>query len=146
MKSKKIAFSKTNARKLVATIKKQLKTNIITDEEIVRKFYKYLISKKIECVITNKEKIIFACGTRVRPYLNLNISDNLKKIINDDTLSDLCSIFLEIINQKRIRGLYLYKAIKTKRKYQGKNIGCIIYFYKRSNLNDILEIENNFQF
>ncbi len=146
MKIKKIAFSKADAKKLVATIKKDLKANLISDDEIVKRFSKYLTSKKIECIITNKEKIIFACGTRVKPYLNFNISDNLKKIVDDKHLSESCSVFLEIINHKRIRGVYFYKAIKAKRIYRGENIGCIIYFYKRNNLHDVLEIKNKFEF
>lgn len=146
MKVKKLAFNKTNAKKLVATIKKDLKANLTFDDEIIKNFCKYLVSKKIECIITNKEKIIFACGTRVRKYLNFNISNSLKKIVDDDHLSDLSSVFLEIINHKRIRGLYQYKAIKSRRGCNGKNIGCIIYLYKHDNLYNMLKLKDEFEF
>ena len=129
MKTKRIAFSKTDAKKLVATIKKDLKSNLIAEDEIVKNFSKYLTMKKVECIITNKERIIFTCGKRLKQYLNINISDYLKEMLNNKYTQDLCSIWLEITNHKRIKGIYLYNTIKEKRKCNGENLGCIIYIY-----------------
>lgn len=146
MTLKKAAFSKTGAKKLVATIKKDLKVNVIAEDKIVKEFSEYLISKKVECIITNKEKVIFTCGKRLKQYLNANISDYLKEILNNKYNPSLCSIWLEITNNKRIKGIYLYNSIKAKRKYNGENLGCIIYIYTPSSLHDMLEIRNKFEF
>ena len=121
-------FSKKEAQQIIKIFKKDLlkKELLESEKELVLDFKKYLKKINLECIITSREKIIYSFGERIESYLNNNISNYLSDCINDKSLASMKGSYLEIINKKNIRGIYIYKPLT----FKNFNIGSLIFISK----------------
>ena len=115
---------KKDVKQFISIFVKNL--DIADYNDVKSRIEKYLKENKMECIITSTKKIVYAYGKKVEKYLNNDLSDTLKKQINDIHLSSMRSGNLEIVNGKFIKSLYYYEPLKD-----FKGIGSIIIFYKQ---------------
>lgn len=114
---------KKDVKQFISVFVKKL--DIADYDDIRCKVETYFKKNKMECVITSTEKIIYAYGKKVEQYLNYELSNTLKKHIEDVHLSSMRSSNLEIVNGKFIRNMYYYEPLRD-----FKGIGSIMIFYK----------------
>ena len=115
---------KKDVKQFISIFVKNL--DIADYNDVKSKIERYLKENKMECIITSIDKIVYAYGKKVEKYLNNELSDTLKKQIEDIHLSSMRSSNLEIVNGKFIKSIYYYEPLKS---FEG--IGSIIIIYKQ---------------
>ncbi|MBR1416490.1 MAG: hypothetical protein IJ572_01565 [Bacilli bacterium] len=115
---------KKDARQFISIFVKNL--DIADYNEARLCFEKYLKTNKMECIVTSTNKIVYAYGKKVEPYLNYELSDKLKELSTDIHFGGMRSTNLEITDGNYIKSVFYCEPLKS-----FKGIGCIVIFYKQ---------------
>ena len=116
---------KKDERQFISAFVKKL---YIADYKAVKyNFEKFLNQNKMEVIVTDNEKIVYAYGAKVEQYLNNELSDYLKDLANNENFGGMRSSNLEVIEGKYIDSVFYCEPLKS-----FKKIGCIVIFYKQA--------------
>lgn len=116
---------KKDARQFISIFVKKL--DIADYKDVKSNFEKFLNQNKMEVIVTDNEKIVYAYGAKVEQYLNNELSDYLKDLANNENFGGMRSSNLEVIEGKYIDSVFYFEPLKS-----FKKIGCIVIFYKQA--------------
>lgn len=116
---------KKDARQFISVFVKKL--DIADYKDVKSNFEKILNQNKMEVIVTDNEKIVYAYGAKVEQYLNNELSDYLKDLANNENFGGMRSSNLEVIEGKYIDSVFYCEPLKSFEK-----IGCIVIFYKQT--------------
>lgn len=116
---------KKDARQFISVFVKKL--DIADYKDVKSNFEKFLNQNKMEVIVTDNEKIVYAYGAKVEQYLNNELSDYLKDLANNENFGGMRSSNLEVIEGKYIDSVFYCEPLKS-----FKKIGCIAIFYKQA--------------
>lgn len=114
---------KKDARQFVSVFVRKL--DIADYKEARSNFEKYLRQNKMECIVTDTEKIVYAYGKKVKDYINYELSDYLKELANNEHFGGMRSSYLEIVKDVHVKRNFYCEPLKSM-----KAIGCIVFFFK----------------
>ena len=86
---------KKDARQFISVFVRKL--DIADYRDVQVNFEEYLKQHKIECIITNTEKIVYAYGKKVKDYINYDLSEYLRELANNEHFGGMRSSNLEIV-------------------------------------------------
>lgn len=105
------------------------KLDIADYDEVRVKIEKYLKKNKIDCIVTSSEKIVYAYGKKVEQYLNSEISDFLKDLVNNENFGGMRSSNLEIVNGTHLKNAFYCEPLKS-----FKKLGCIVLLFNQKDI------------
>ena len=124
---------KKDARQFISVFVKKL--DIADYRDVKSNFEKFLNQNKMEVIVTDNKKIVYAYGKIVEQYLNNELSDYLRDLANNENFGGMRSSNLEVIEGKYIDSVFYCEPLKS-----FKKLGCIIIFYKSDYLEQAYEL------
>ena len=115
---------KKDARQFISVFVKKL--DIADFKDVRSDFEEFLKKNKMEVIITDNEKIVYAYGKKVEQYLDNELSDYLKDLTNNENFGGMRSSNLEVVKGKHIKSVFYCEPLKS-----FKKLGCIVIFYKQ---------------
>lgn len=114
---------KKDARQFISVFVRKL--DIADYRDVQANFEEYLKQNKMECIITDTEKIVYAYGKKVKDYINYDLSEYLRELVNNEHFGGMRSSDLEIVKDVHIKKVFYCEPLKSM-----KAIGCIVFFFK----------------
>ena len=102
---------KKDARQFISVFVKKL--DIADYKDVKSNFEKFLNQNKMEVIVTDNEKIVYAYGAKVEQYLNNELSDYLKDLANNENFGGMRSSNLEVIEGKYIDSVFYCEPLKS---------------------------------
>lgn len=102
------------------------KIDIADYYEVKIRIEKYLKKNKIDCIVVTSDRIVYAYGKKVEQYLNIECSDFLKDLANNENFGGMRSSNLEIVNGFRIKNSFYCEPLRSLKK-----LGCIALIYNQ---------------
>lgn len=115
---------KKDARQFISVFVKKL--DIADYKDVRSNFERFLKQNKMEVIVTDNEKIVYAYGKKVEQYLNNELSDYLRDLANNEHFGGMRSSNLEVVEGKQIKSVFYCEPLKS-----FKKLGCIVIFYKQ---------------
>lgn len=117
---------KKDARQFISVFVKKL--DIADYKDVKSNFEKFLNQNKMEVIVTDNEKIVYAYGAKVEQYLNNELSDYLKDLANNENFGGMRSSNLEVIEGKYIDSVFYVNGKIKCRNSVKKFVGFPTFF------------------